>query len=101
LLLAAGLIGLGGILVAKLQVKPGIIVYSSDDQNAQVIMEKDGRDYPLEQGTQYEVKMEPGHYNIRLAGNTEGLKLSATFCNLDPDGRGIVKVIKVGKSQTR
>jgi hypothetical protein len=97
LLLAAGLIGLGGILIAKLQVKPGVIEYNSDDPDAQVIMEKDGQDFPLKKGTKYEVAMDPGHYNIRLAGNTVGLKLSATFCNLDPGGKGIVKVIKVGK----
>jgi hypothetical protein len=100
LLLAAGLIGLGGILIAKLQVKPGVIEYNSDDPDAQVIMEKDGQDFPLKKGTKYEVPMDPGHYNIRLAGNIEGLKLSATFCNLDPGGKGIVKVMRVGKSPT-
>ena len=100
LLLAAGLIGLCGILIAKLQVKPGIIQYKSDDPNAQVIMEKDGQDFPLEKGSEYTVKMEPGYYNIRLADNSEGLKLSAKFCNLDPGGLGIVKVIRVSKSQT-
>jgi hypothetical protein len=100
--LAAGLIGLSGILITKAQERPrlGRIQYKSDDPNAQVIMEKDGQDFPLEKGTAYEVLMEPGHYNIRLAGPSEGLKLQATFCNLDSNGLGIVKVVRVGKPQT-
>jgi len=79
----------------------GIIEYTSDDPNAQVVMEKDGQDFPLEKGSKSSVQMEPGHYNIRLIGQTDGLKLEQKFCNLDPGGRGIVRVKRESKPENR
>jgi hypothetical protein len=102
-IIAACVVALVGILVTSFQEtkRMGIIEYSSDDPKAQVILEKDGQDIPLEQGIKFSMKLEPGHYNLRLVGHTEGLKLQPRFINLDSGGRGIITVRREIKSQPR
>jgi len=101
-IIAACAVALVGILVTSFKEtkRMGIIEYSSDDPKAQVVLEKDGQDIPLEQGTKFSMKLEPGHYNIRLVGKTEGLKVQP-FVNLDPGGRGIITVRREIKLQPR
>jgi hypothetical protein len=95
----ACLVGLGSLMLPKAADRPrmGVIQYSSDDPNAQVILEKDGQDIPLEQGTKFTTTLEPGHYELRLVGHTQGLKLQPRFINLDPGGLGIVTVRRESK----
>jgi hypothetical protein len=94
LVMIACLIGLCAYFTSKMK-DQGIIEYSSDDPNAQVILEKDGQDFVLKQGTKYSMQLAPGHYTVRLAGNAEGLKLQpAHEINLDPRGKAIINVRK-------
>jgi hypothetical protein len=97
------LIGSGAFLINDLQKKsrPGIVEYSSDDPDAQVVLEKDGQEIPLEKGTKYTKQVEPGSYKLLLTGNTEGLKLTPSLINMDPGGRAFVKITRVSKPQTR
>jgi ferric-dicitrate binding protein FerR (iron transport regulator) len=102
LVLAACLVALGGYLVTRFQEshRTGIIDYSSDDPQAEVVIEKDGQEIPLGKGTKFSVQVEPGSYNIRLVSPTEGLKLSPPkLINMDPGGRAFVTVRYVGKPQ--
>jgi hypothetical protein len=90
-----GIVAIAGIWLTsqKEKTRMGIIEYSSDDPNAQVILEKDGQDIPLDRGSKYTKELEPGSYKLRLAGTGEGLKLSPpNMINLDPGGRAFVTV---------
>jgi hypothetical protein len=101
LLLIAGVIGLSGVFIEQYQKahRPGEVVYSSDDPNAQVILEKDGEDIPLKKGTSYKSELRPGQYKIRLEeGSPDNLKLHAHYLNLDPGGRGFIKVTREEKA---
>jgi len=97
------LIGSGAYLFNDLQKKsrPGIVEYSSDDPDAQVVLEKDGQEIPLEKGTKYTKQVESGSYKLRLTGDTEGLKLTPSLINMDPGGRAFVKITRVFKKETR
>jgi hypothetical protein len=95
IVVAACLVGICGFLIANNQDRPrlGTIVYSSDDTDAQVVLEKEGQEFPLKTGTKYTVQMEPGHYTVRLVGRTEGLKLQPkNLINLDAGGKAFVTV---------
>ncbi|HEV3438110.1 MAG TPA: hypothetical protein VG122_12170 [Gemmata sp.] len=104
LLAVAGLIAVAGFAVNKTQndPRPGIIEYSSDDPNAQVILEKDGEETLLKQGTKFTQQVAPGYYTkLRLANPTDELKLTPPFINMDPGGRAAVMVRRVQKSPPR
>ncbi len=95
LLVVAALVALLiGILLTK---KKGAIDYTSDDPNAQVVLEKDGQEIFLERGTHIRKKLEPGSYKLRLDGSSEGLELRPRSLNLDPDGLGIITVRRVAR----
>jgi hypothetical protein len=99
---AACLIALSGFVISEFRKKMGIIEYSSDDPDAQVIAEKDGVEILLEKGSRYTKEIEPGHYDIRLAEPTGDLRLyPPKMFNLDPGGRAIVRVVREHKAVTR
>lgn len=88
------------IITNKPQDRPrmGIIEYSSDDPDAQLILEKDGQEISLPKGSKVSQQVEAGSYKFRLANPTEGLKLYPASTNLDPGGRSIVTVRRVAKT---
>lgn len=97
LVLIACLIGVGIFLSSQFRKggddhRMGIIEYSSDDPDAQVIMEKDGQPFLLEKGVKFSKQVEPGHYTLKLATPSEGLKLQPSLINMDPGGRAFVTV---------
>lgn len=95
LIFIALLVGTAGFLIYKLEnaPKPGTIEYTSDDPNAQVILQKkDGEEIPLKQGSKYSMTLEPGYYTTHLATPAKDLKLRPSFINLDPNGRAFVQV---------
>jgi hypothetical protein len=97
------LVGIAGTLISGLQKtqRPGIIEYSSDDLNAQVILEKDGQEILLERATKFTKQVEPGSYKLRLENPTEGLKLQPSIIQMDPGGRAFVTVRRVQKAAPR
>jgi hypothetical protein len=100
LLAVVCLVGIVGIVIEKYQNahRMGIIEYMSDDPDAQLVLEKDGQQFPLKKGTKYTIPFEPGNYKkIRLVEGDKNLKFT-TFLNLDPGGRGIVKVERVAEA---
>ena len=99
LLAAICILGIVGVLFENYQKshRSGIIEYSSDDPDAQLVMEKDGRDFPLKKGVKYTMPFEPGSYKIRLVEGPKDLRYPP-FLNLDPGGRGHVNVKKVAKA---
>ncbi len=104
LLAVAGLIAVAVFAVNKIQngPRPGIIEYSSDDPNAQVILEKDGEETLLKRGTKFTQQVAPGYYTkLRLANPTDELKLQPSFINMDAGGRAVVTVRRVQKSPPR
>jgi hypothetical protein len=104
LLAVAGLIAVAGFAANKIQngPRPGIIEYSSDDPNAQVVLEKDGQEIPLERGTRFTKQVEAGAYKIRLAAPTDGLQLTPpSVINMDAGGKAFVTVRRVQKSPPR
>jgi hypothetical protein len=74
------------------QKKMGVIEYSSDDPQAQVVLEKDGDVIPIKSEAKGTLNVEPGHYTVRFVSPTEGLKLRPSFINMDPGGRAFVTV---------
>jgi hypothetical protein len=76
----------------------GIIEYSSDDPNAQVVLEKDGQETVLDRGKAYSKQLEPGSYKLRLEASAGGLKLTPKSLNLDAGGRAFVTVRRDPKS---
>lgn len=93
LLAAVCVLGIAGVFVERYQKehRMGIIEYSSDDPNALLVLERDGQLFPLKKGIKYTIPFEPGNYTIRLAEGPKDLKYPH-FLNLDPGGRGLVKV---------
>lgn len=73
----------------------GYLVYGSEDPNAEVVIEKDGKSVTLERKAKLEVPLEPGRYTLRLVSPTTGYKLQPDWFNLDANGRAFVKVRRV------
>jgi hypothetical protein len=99
LLAAVCILGIAGVFIEKYQKEHrlGIIEYRSDDPDAQLVMEKDGQQFPLKKGVKYSIPFEAGNYTIRLEEGPKNLKYPH-FLNLDPGGKGYVKVEKVANA---
>lgn len=99
-LIVVGLIVWAGVLIYNTQTpsstRPGFLEFSSEEPDAQVLIEKEGgTETPIERTAKTTLTLEPGHYNFRLAVPNDNLKLWPTQLNLDPNGRGFVKVRKL------
>jgi hypothetical protein len=91
------------VLVSYLQKPSGIVEYSSDDPNAQVVLEKDGEgEVIVLEGTKLTKPLQAGHYNVRLATPSAGLVLRPRKeINMDAGGRAFVTVRRETKPESR
>jgi WD40 repeat protein len=93
LLFLAAALGWVGFAVYRSATDKGTLVVETDDPGIQVIVKRAGKDVTIiDPKTKGEVRLASGAYEVELAGDGQGLKLSADQFTLTRGGQQVVKV---------